>query len=58
MEYPGVVPERFANPFPLFNLANDPTESFDRSKEHPEIVTKLKAQYKRFVSSMPKLNGE
>jgi len=55
MEYPGVVPKKFENPLPLFNLAKDPTESIDRSKEFPEIVTNLKKNYERFLATMPAL---
>ncbi|MEO1836802.1 MAG: sulfatase-like hydrolase/transferase [Akkermansiaceae bacterium] len=55
MKYPGVVPKKFDNPLPLFNLAQDPTESIDRSKEYPELATKLRKQYQRFLATMPPL---
>ncbi len=35
--------EAAANP-PLYNLAKDPTESTDVTADHPEIVTKLRAE--------------
>lgn len=57
MEYPGIVPERFENPLPLFNLAKDPTESKDLSNEFPEIVKKLRKQYERFQASMPSVEN-
>ena len=48
MEYPGAVPKPFENPLPLFNLADDPSESIDLAGEHPEIVERLTAEYQRF----------
>jgi len=53
MEYPGAVPKPFENPLPLFNLADDPSESIDLAGEHPEIVERLTAEYQRFLKSMP-----
>ena len=58
MDYPGIVPEKFENPLPLFNLAQDPTESTDRSKEFPELAAKLRKQYERFLATMPSLNNQ
>ena len=53
MQYPGIVPEKFANPLPLFNLATDPTESTDLAAAHPAVVARLRAEYERFLASMP-----
>ena len=53
-QYPGVVPERFTNPHPLFNLARDPTESTDLAAENPEVVARLKKAHHRFLQSMPR----
>lgn len=53
MQYPGVVPKRFENPLPLFNLKKDRTESVDQAGTHPEIVRRLRAKYQRFLKSMP-----
>ncbi len=57
MAYPGVVPERFENPLPLFNLDNDPTESTDLSREYPEVVSRLRQTYERFMATMPDLQN-
>jgi uncharacterized sulfatase len=53
MDYPGIVPERFANPNPLFNLELDPTESTDRAAAHPEIVARLRRETERFLATLP-----
>lgn len=55
MEYPGIVPKKFENPLPLFNLSEDPAESTDRSKDNPEIAARLRKQYERFLATMPPL---
>lgn len=52
-DYPGVVPERFENPNPLFNLSKDRAESVDLASEHPEVVRRLRAEVERFLQSMP-----
>ncbi|MGB6220516.1 sulfatase-like hydrolase/transferase [Haloferula sp.] len=51
-QYPGIIPARFSNPLPLFNLAEDPTESLDLAAEYPEIVERLKEAHQRFLKSM------
>lgn len=56
MVYPGLVPKPFENPLPLFNLAQDPTESIDQASSFPEIATRLREQYERFLATMPPLN--
>jgi arylsulfatase A-like enzyme len=53
MQYPGIVPKQFENPLPLFNLASDPTESTDLAAVHPAVVARLRAEYERFLASMP-----
>lgn len=53
-QYPGIVPERFTNPLPLFNLAEDPTESVDLAAEYPEIVERLKRSHQQFLKTMPR----
>jgi arylsulfatase A-like enzyme len=53
MAYPGLVPKRFPNPLPLFNLESDPTESIDQAATHPEIVAKLRREFERFLATMP-----
>lgn len=53
MDYPGVVPKRFANPLPLFQLADDREEAVDLAAKHPEVVKRLKAEHRRFLDSMP-----
>ncbi len=58
MQYPGIVPEKFDNDFPLFNLANDSTESVDVSASHPEVVEQLKKEYLRFLATMPQLANQ
>ncbi|MBK1879018.1 sulfatase-like hydrolase/transferase [Pelagicoccus mobilis] len=55
-QYPGIPPERFENPLPLFNLARDPAEMTDLAKEYPEVVSRLRKKYERFLASMPELN--
>ena len=58
MQYPGIVPEKFDNDFPLFNLAKDSTESVDVSASHPEVVDQLKNEYLRFLATMPQLTNQ
>lgn len=53
MQYPGVIPKRFENPLPLFNIAKDPTESTDLAARHPEVVSRLRKQYEAFLATMP-----
>ena len=36
----------------LYNLANDPREENDLSKEHPEVVSDLAAQMEKWLSSV------
>lgn len=57
MQYPGIVPEPFDNDFPLFNLANDSTESVDLAEVHPEIVERLRTEYRRFLATMPPIEA-
>lgn len=52
MQYPGVVPKRFQNRTPLFNLANDRTEAVDVAKDHPEVVSAMRKKYMAFVASL------
>lgn len=54
-QYPGIVPEKFENDFPLFNLVRDPTESVDVSANHPELVDRLRKARDRFMATMPNL---
>ena len=52
MQYPGVVPKRFKNQTPLFNLAKDREESVDATNDHSEVVTALREKYQVFVDSL------
>ena len=52
MDYPGVVPEEFDHPNPLFNLAEDPSEMVDLSRSHPEVVESLRKKYEAFLSNL------
>ena len=53
MDYPGIPPEPFENIYPLFNLADDPSEMVDVAEKYPEVVERLNGEYRRFKSSMP-----
>ncbi len=53
MDYPGVVPEPFDQPNPLFNLVEDRSETVDQSNARPEIVERLTGVYHRFLQTMP-----
>ena len=37
----------------LYNLDQDPSEAYDISDEHPEIVARIQAQVKEQLLSMP-----
>ncbi len=52
MEYPGIVPEPFDNPTPLFNLAKDAEEQVDLTESHPEIVSSLKRKHEAFLATI------
>jgi arylsulfatase A-like enzyme len=43
----GEKPKAAAPTSPLFNLADDPTESTDVAAEHPDVVAKLRAEAQR-----------
>jgi hypothetical protein len=42
----------FTNKILLFNLKDDPAETFDLSAEKPEIVNDLMKEYQKFESSL------
>ncbi len=53
MDYPGLVPRPFPNSLPLFNLADDRSESVDQADRHPEIAERLVREYKQFLKGLP-----
>ena len=52
MQYPGVVPKRFKNQTPLFNLSVDRVEEDDVTEDHPRVVSDLRKKYRAFVDSL------
>ena len=51
--YPGVKPID-SNEFPLlFNLKEDPAETTNLAKKHPEIVLQMQQSYEAFMSTIP-----
>jgi arylsulfatase A-like enzyme len=52
MDYPGVVPTRFDNPTPLFNLKQDPAEQVDLTRDHPDVIADLQEKYRAFLASL------
>ena len=52
MQYPGVVPKRFTNQTPLFNLSKDRVEQDDVTEDHPKVVSDLRKKYEAFVDSL------
>ncbi len=59
-QYPGLETGDAPKPMMLFDLKNDPGEQHDLSKEHPDVVTRLKHLYDEMnkeLSSVPRSVG-
>jgi len=51
--YPGVIGGDGPKSMMLFDIEADPAEQHDVSKEHPEVVKRLKALYEKTVAQVP-----
>lgn len=50
-DYPGIKPDKMDGEMLLFDLANDPAETTDLSKQYPEVKEKLVRKYNEFLAT-------
>jgi len=55
-DYPGVIGGDGPANMMLFDLEIDPAEQHDVSKEHPDVVKRLKSIYEKTVAQIPKFS--